>query len=133
MDHFSVHAAPAVSAPQNTDDAARARSTALLANIGLTFEQFLSRADGADMLTRFTGAKWTAQSLAKIACVRTDGPKFKIVKGRAVYRAGALLSWALAQMQEPADSPQRRGAQTRRERGDTFGRKRRPTQEAVAA
>jgi hypothetical protein len=105
----------------------------MLTHVGVIPEQVLDRADTADMLTR-CGFKVSKQTLAKIACTRADGPAYRVAFGRAMYRAGDALAWAMTLMRDPADSPQRRGAQTRRERGDTFGpRKRRHSEMQEAA
>jgi hypothetical protein len=97
------------------DDGLRGAADQMCASRGIAPDQRMTRKAAGD----FSGL--APQTLAKKAAM-DEGPPYRLVFGRAQYEARSVAMWLLQQSLDPAEGPQKRAAQTRRDRGDRLGR-----------
>jgi hypothetical protein len=77
----------------------------------MTSARFLRRKDAAQYLIENYGFG-SARTLAKLACISSEGPEFRKAGRIVLYEREALDKWALAKISKPhrSTSDPRRGA-----------------------
>jgi len=73
-------------------------------------ERYLRRKDAANYLKEQHGLLTSANALAKIACLSSDGPKFRYYGRYPLYPVSELDLWAAAQLSDLQSSTSTRSA-----------------------